>query len=112
MNIFKNKSKDYDLEVFAIYDAKVGAYSECKFAINEHDFVRGVLNTFKDPTQSQNKYLVNAEDYTLFQIGTYSLKDGKIEGITPKSVIGFHELRTMADNERARQSTEVSKLGH
>lgn len=92
----EGKNQTPDLEVFAIYDDKVEAYSDPKFAINQHDFTRTIINTFREPAHSQSKYLVNAEDYSLFKIGNYSFKEGRLESIKPVHICNFHELRATA----------------
>jgi hypothetical protein len=94
--MFGKQKKQVDIEAFAMYDSKVLAYSDPMFAINQHDMTRQILNTFKDPSQSQNKYLVNAEDYSLFKVGEYDRKQGIFTGCNPEHVANIHDIRAAA----------------
>lgn len=103
-----NKEEKPDLEAFAIYDSKVESYGDPKFAINQHDFIRGVLNMFKDPANAQNQFYLNAEDFSLFKIGSYYRKTGTFVPQNPAHCANLHELRAIADKERAGVSRDVS----
>ena len=92
----KENKINKDLDVFAIYDTKVENYGDPMFSINEHDFTRQVVNTFRDPSQKQNKYLINAEDYQIFKIGSYERKSGTIVPVNPKHIANMHELKAVA----------------
>lgn len=52
----------------------------------------------KDPAQSKNKYLLNAEDYSIFRIGSYSKTTGIIQSQNLEHVANMHDLRAMADD--------------
>ncbi|AZL82820.1 nonstructural protein [Apis mellifera associated microvirus 33] len=95
----KKDNKTPDLEMFAIYDSKVGAYQKPTFAPNRHALTRDVINMFKDPAQAQNQYLLNAEDYIIFKIGEFYFKTGELIGHPPESVVNMHELRTVAKQD-------------
>jgi len=95
--MFGSKAKHQaDLEVFTIFDTKTGSYEIPTFAINHLDLQRQIINMFKDPQQRQNKFLVNAEDYQIFRIGTYDRKTGQIQTIILEHVCNMHDLRVLA----------------
>lgn len=85
-----------DLEFFTIYDSKTQSYDQPTFAINRHDIVRQVINIFKDPSQSNNKYLLNAEDYSIYRIGSYDKTTGLVNACNLEHVANMHELRAIA----------------
>lgn len=95
--MFGKTQQDPDLELFTVYDSKSGAYDLPAFSLNRHVLMRDVINMLKDPQQSKNKYLTNAEDYSIFKIGEYSKKSGKLIAQNPEHIANMHELRTMAD---------------
>lgn len=97
-----------DYEMFAMYDSKVDAYDMPMFALNEHDIIRSIMNTFANPQQADNKYLVNAEDYSLFRVGSYTKKSGLVQGQNPQHIANMHELRATV---RVRNSEESARLG-
>lgn len=89
-----------DFEIFTIYDTKTLSYEIPMFAINKHDMVRQLINMFKDPGQKNNKYLVNAEDFSLFKIAAFSKREGTIETVqTMEHVANLHDLRALAQPE-------------
>lgn len=85
-----------DLEIFVIYDSKSKSYEVPAFAQNADTLKRDILNMFRDPKQAQNKFLVNAEDYSLFKIGSYSKKTGLIEPQNLEHIANMHDLRSLA----------------
>lgn len=93
--MFGKKEKQADLDVFVIYDSKVSAYGQPNFAVNEQDLIRQLINMFKDPSQAQNRLLLNAEDYSVFKIGTYDKKNGELEIHNPVHVANMHDLRAL-----------------
>jgi hypothetical protein len=107
MSLFEKNKPNPDLEVFAIYDSKVEAYGDPKFAINQHDFIRGILNMFKDPANAQNQFFLNAEDFSLFKIGSYTRKTGTFVPQQPTHCVNLHELRAISDRERAGNAQDV-----
>lgn len=92
--------KTPDLEMFVIHDSKVNAYNNPSFAVNEHELCRDVVNLFLDPSQKQNKYLCNAEDFSIYRIGGYERKTGIITAHPPEHVVNMIELRTVAQNKQ------------
>lgn len=97
--MFGKKANQVDFEIFVIHDAK-GYYDRPTFAINQHDLIRQVINMFKDPAQSQNKYLINAEDYTIFRIGTFDKTTGLIQASNLDHIANMIDLRTIAQREQ------------
>ena len=94
----KQVQKDFD--IFAMFDSKVAAYEMPMFAMNEHDMTREIMNVFKDEAQrSKNKYYLNAEDYSLFRIGSYSKKQGKIMEQTAEHIANLHDLKAVIDQK-------------
>ena len=51
---------------------------------------------FKDPSQRNNKFLVNAEDFQIFRIGSYDRKTGCILSQQPEHICNLHDLRVLA----------------
>lgn len=91
-----NRKPQADFEIFTIYDSKTESYDLPSFAINKNDLQRQILNMFKDAQQRNNKYLVNAEDFSVFKIGSFDKKTGKIEAHNLEHVCNMHDLRAMA----------------
>lgn len=90
----EQNKQQLDLECFTIYDSKTSSYDIPYFAVNHLDVIRQISNLFSDPQQAKNKFLVNAEDYSVFSIGSYCKKTGTMIGHDPKHVINLHELRS------------------
>jgi len=85
-----------DFEVFTIFDTKTSSYDLPTLAPNHLDLQRQIINMFKQPEQRQNKYLVNAEDYQIFRIGTYDRKQGAIQPIIAEHICNMHDLKALA----------------
>ena len=98
--MFGSRSKDSDLEFFTIYDSKTKSYNEPSMAMNRDDMLRILLNIFRDPNQSRNRYFLNAEDYSLFRIGSFDMRTGKIEGGLLEHVANLNDLRAMVQVDR------------
>lgn len=92
--MFGKKESTADLEVFSIYDTKVGAYGVPQFAPNALSLIREYESQFADMQQHKSMLATHSEDYVLFKIGEFTKRTGKIEACTPTSIIGFHEIRT------------------
>lgn len=104
MDLFKkNTEKFVDLQVYAIYDSKSGAYQMPIFGTNHLVISRELEQLFSDPNQQKGNFLVsNPEDYTLFKIGEYDRKSGKLTEKTPESIFNLLEIKSMIT---ARQNT-------
>lgn len=101
--MFKKNEKEPDLQLFAVYDSKVDCYSDPIPAINSLDIMREFHNAFSSPDAGvKNKYYKNAEDYSLFKIGGYDKKGGRLHTHEPTHVVNFHELRSQTDMENKR----------
>lgn len=97
--MFGSKKEKPDLEMFVMFDSKVGAYDRPFFALNKDDLLREVLNNMrkdaKDPN-CQNKFYINAEDFSIFKIGEYYRQSGEITPQTATHVVNLHELKVLA----------------
>lgn len=93
----KNDQQAPDLEVFTIYDSKSKSYDVPVFAVNENVLKRDLVNMFNDPRQSENRFLVNAEDYSIFRIGSYRKETGTLETINLEHVANLNDLRAMSN---------------
>nr|QJB19553.1 MAG: nonstructural protein [Microvirus sp.] len=89
-------TKQVDAEIFTIYDSKSKSYEMPSFSANGDTVKRGILNMFRDPSQSQNKFLVNAEDYSVFKIGSFNKTTGELEVQHPEHIVNLHDLRALA----------------
>lgn len=92
--MFTKKEINSDIEIFTVYDSKVESYDFPIFAQSKAALIRDILNIFGDPQQKNNKHLVNAEDFSVFKIGSYSKKEGKLHTHQPEHVVNLHELRS------------------
>lgn len=96
--MFGKAKQDPDLEIFTVYDSKSGVYDAPALSPNKNVLLRDVINMLKDPAQSKNKYLLNAEDYSIFRIGSYSKTTGIIQSQNLEHVANMHDLRAMPDD--------------
>lgn len=83
-------------EVFVIFDSKTMSYDLPAFAINHHDIIRQLLNLFQDPQQRSNRYVLNAEDYSIFRSGYFDKKTGQLTTCTLSHIANLHDLRAAA----------------
>ncbi|WNK14306.1 MAG: nonstructural protein [Microvirus sp.] len=88
--------KNADLELFTIYDSVSKSYDVPTFALNKNVLMRDVVNMFKDKNQINNKFLLNAEHYSIFKMGNYDKKTGLVEAHNLEHIANMHDLRTMA----------------
>lgn len=95
--MFGQKTKHQaDLMIFTIFDNKTGSYEIPFFAVNHLDLQRQIINMFRDPGQKNNKFLVNAEDFQIFRLGSYDRKTGVILSGEMEHVCNLHDLRILA----------------
>lgn len=92
----RKNDRQVDQCIYVIYDSKVGSYGDINYAVNDADLCRQFVRMFRDPKQSQNKYLLDADDYSLFCIGDYEYATGTIVPCSARKVVGLHELRFAA----------------
>lgn len=92
----KEEQHNADMELFTIYDGKTQSYEIPGYAVNQNDMIRQMLNMFRDPKQSENRFLINAEDFSIFSLGTYDKKTGRIMATELRHVANLHDLRSIA----------------
>lgn len=80
-------------EYFTIYDSKVGVYREPILALNKHDILRQLDTLFREPDQKAQLF-TNAEDFQLFQVGSYDTLTGQITPEQPIHIANLHELKS------------------
>lgn len=89
-----------DLEFFTVYDSKSKTYGEPFPAMNRDVVLRDFMNAFKNPEAPQNnRYYINAEDFSIFKVGSFEKRTGKLEGYNLEHVVNLHDLRAMAKPE-------------
>lgn len=107
--MFGHNDKEPDLEFFTVFDSKTKSYAEPFPAKNKDTVLRDFMNAFKNPEAStKNKYYINAEDYSLFRIGAFDHRSGKLSAQNAEHVVNFHDIRAMLQPEnspRALSST-------
>lgn len=111
--MFGSQKPDPDLEIFTVYDSKVGVYRPPMYSINQFALLREFqTQIFMDPSQSRNELFTNPEDFQIFKIGEYSRRTGTITPCQPKHVANLHELKTAVQRSNPSQdSRNVTPLG-
>lgn len=87
---------DVSYEVFTIFDSKAKAYEDPMFAPNHQVLIREIVNIFKGPNAFKNKFFMNAEDFSMFRIGTYSKRTGLVTPQNLEHVVNIHDLKALA----------------
>lgn len=82
-----------DVQFFTLFDSKSQSYSNPTFAPNSESMIRELLNLFRDPGQAQNMYLLNAEDFSLFRIGSFDKSTGLLSAHNLEHVANLVDLR-------------------
>ena len=72
-------------QMFSVFDAKASSYLPPWFVPNSAVAVRTFTNCANDPAHS---FCVNAEDYTLFHLGSFDSESGRLECFSDAHVIG------------------------
>lgn len=99
------KQEPADLHFFNIFDTKVGCYQrEPMLAINDHDMLRQLDGLMRDPSQEKNQYVTNAEDFQLFQVGSYWKKTSTLQGCEPRHIANLHEIKAAARAQKTGPS--------
>lgn len=101
----KKSDRQVDQVMYAIYDQVAECYSDLSYASNDQDLCRQLVNMFRDPRQSQNRYLLNAEDFTVYRVGNYNYQSGTVQAEDHKRVCNLVELRSAA--ERLQRESDV-----
>lgn len=93
----KTSSQEPDVEFYTVYDSKAKDYKEPFPAKNKDVVLRDFVNAFKKPEASkENRYYMNAEDFSIFKIGSFSYQTGKFEACNPEHIVNLHDLRAIA----------------
>lgn len=92
MNPFAKK-QEADLEVFTIFDSKVGNYRLPMTAINKFDIIRQCESLFEDQQQVTNQLVTNAEDFAIFKIGEYDRKTGRLNESNHEHICDLKDLK-------------------
>nr|QJB20149.1 MAG: nonstructural protein [Microvirus sp.] len=98
--MFGKKEKSTDLEFFTVFDSKSSTYSEPFPAVNKDVVIRDFATAFKHPEAAlKNRYFQNAEDFALFRVGTFCVREGKITAENPTHCLNLHDLRAAVQSE-------------
>lgn len=91
------KKADNNYEVFVTFDSKAKAYDLPVFVPGKEVLMRDIINLMNNPQHQTAVRVQNAEDFSLFKIGTYDLKTSKLDYHAPEHIANFHELRAMSN---------------
>lgn len=106
--MFKKKETSPDLEFFTVFDSKSKSYAEPFPAPNSEVLLRDFANAFRKPDAWQNnKYLINAEDFAIFRIGSFNRQTGELETQRAEHVANLHDLRAMVTPDQLSQATGI-----
>jgi len=94
----KKETQEPDLELFTVHDSKTNSYKEPFPAPNAAVVLRDFETAFKKANASEvNQYYINAEDYKLFKVGAFYLKNAQLTSFQPEHVANMIDLRTAVD---------------
>lgn len=71
-------------EIYSIYDSKADSWWLPVFSVNDAVAARQFTDALMDERSDLGKH---PEDYTLFHVGSFSVVDGVIEAVTPRSIV-------------------------
>ncbi len=92
----KNKTGGAELEFFTVFDSKAKTYAEPFPAMNSEVVIRDFTTAFRDPeAHKKNRYYMNAEDFSIYKCGNFSLTSGLITGQNLEHIVNMHDLRAM-----------------
>lgn len=95
--MFGKKDNDTDLEFYTVYDSKAQHYCEPFPAKNKDVILRDFVNAFRKPEAAkENRYYMNAEDFSIFKIGGFIFKTGELRTQNLEHVANMHDLRAIA----------------
>lgn len=94
------------MNLYSIFDSKAAAFLQPFFARNEGVAVRQLSSAISD---GQHDFCVHAEDYTLFEVGSWDEVSGKLTAKDPTSVTTCLALKSLT-NGRANKPAD-SHLG-
>lgn len=94
----KQQSKsNTELEFFTIYDSKSQTYSSPFPEKNSEVVLRDFANAFRDPeAPKKNRYYQNAEDFSLFKLGSFDVNTGEMQATKVVHVANLHDIRAMS----------------
>lgn len=98
MNIFNKptENSNADLQLFIIFDTKVGNYRLPMFSTNKFSMLREIEQLMLDPQHKNNQYVTNSEDFQLFKMGDFWYKNGKLIVHEHEHIANMHDLRAAA----------------
>nr|QJB19275.1 MAG: nonstructural protein [Microvirus sp.] len=97
-----------DREYFTVYDSKSRSYTEPFPAMNKDVVLRDFLNAFNHPEAStKNTYYRNAEDYSVFRVGTFDLQSGELRAHQPEHVANLHDIRSLAQPKQPPRDVQA-----
>lgn len=109
-NMFgSNKKQDVDLIAFCIYDSK-GTYGVPQFAPSPLSLIREYEAQWPQMVSNGSMLASHSEDYTIFKVGEFDRKTGKLTPVTPESVIGFHEIRSSVEARALRDRPALTNV--
>lgn len=73
------------LEIFTIYDSKVGAYGQPMVFQTKGVALRSFVDIVNDP---KSQFFLHPEDFTLFHIASYSQDDGQFKNLAAPVSLG------------------------
>lgn len=92
----KKEDKVPDMEFFTVYDSKSNTYFEPFPARNTQVVLRDFANAFKDPeAPKKNNYYRNAEDFSIFKIGSFDLSTGNLTVYNRTHVVNMLDIKAM-----------------
>lgn len=92
--MFGQKNKRSDIEFYTVFDSKAGTYAEPFPAPNKEVLIRDFANAFrKEDAPKVNRYYINAEDFSVFKIGSFDSTTGQLTAQNMEHVINLHDLR-------------------
>lgn len=96
--MFGNKvNTEADIEFYTVYDSKAKDYKEPFPAKNKDVVLRDFVNAFKkDTAATENRYYMNAEDFSIFKIGSFDYRTGTFTATQPEHIVNLHDLRAIA----------------
>lgn len=93
--MFGKKNEDvvqHDTEYFTILDSKTGKYERPWPSNNTATCIRELTNLLKDPSQSQNRFVANPEDFSVYKVGTFSQATGQFLTHNGTHVVNLRDL--------------------
>lgn len=93
----RDKKNQTDLQLFVTFDSKAKSYDHPVFVKSKEVLMRDIINLMNDPKNQMASRVLNAEDFSLFCIGSYSFETGLITTQPHEHIANFHDLRAMSN---------------